>query len=133
MRKCLVEFSVTRSIMTSYLHFVDYINRASPTLSGFPFALGMMMIFVAFFNYITDSYGVYSASALAAARCCRSIWAALLPMAGTPMYSRPGVGWSTSAIGFFSICLIPVPFVLVRYGDRIRPNSKFCCQLENNP
>ncbi|RYP20275.1 hypothetical protein DL767_009486 [Monosporascus sp. MG133] len=98
-------------------------------LSGLPFALGMMMIFVAFFNYLTDTYDVYSASALAAASCCRSLWAAFLPMAATPMYRVLGIAWGSSLVGLFSLCLIPVPFVFIRSSERLRKHSGFRHEL----
>lgn len=97
-----------------------------PMIAGFPFALAFMLILVAFFNYLTDSYVMFSASALAAASCIRSIWGALLPMAASPLYNTLGIGWATSLLGFASIAMLPIPFVFVMYGDKIRGRSKFC-------
>lgn len=100
-----------------------------PMLAGFPFAVALLLILVAFFNYLSDSYVVFSASALAAASCVRSIWGALLPMAASPMYAKLGIGWATSVLGFAGLLLMPIPFVLIKFGDRIRARSKFCQKL----
>jgi hypothetical protein len=54
-------------------------------IAGFPFS-------VAFFNYLTDAYLMFSASALVAASCLRSVWGALLPIAASPMYGSFGIG-----------------------------------------
>lgn len=59
-----------------------------PMLSGFPFAISLMLILVSIFNYLTDAYGTYAASALGAASCVRSIWGALLPLAAHSMYTE---------------------------------------------
>lgn len=95
-------------------------------LAGVPFAVAFMLILVAFFNYLTDSYVIYSASALAAASCLRSLWGALLPLAASPMYSTLGIGWATSLLGFAAALLLPIPFVFIKFGVRIRAKSKIC-------
>lgn len=100
-----------------------------PMLAGFFFAVALLLILAAMFNYLVDSYVVYSASALAAASCVRSIWGALLPLAATSMYSTLGIGWATSVLGFAALFIMPIPFVFIKYGCRIRARSKFCQKL----
>ncbi|KAH8894526.1 MFS general substrate transporter [Thozetella sp. PMI_491] len=97
-----------------------------PMIAGFPFAVALLLILAAFFNYLTDSYVMFSASALAAASCVRSIWGALLPMAASPMYQKLGIGWATSVLGFAVVLMMPIPFVFIIYGNEIRARSKFC-------
>lgn len=101
-----------------------------PMLSGVPFGISFNIILMVLFNYLTDSYGRYSASALAAASCARSVAGALLPLVQSPMYQNLGFGWATSVIGFASVALVPVPFVFIMYGSQLRARSRFC---ENNP
>ena len=100
-----------------------------PMLSGVPFGIGFMLIFMALLNYITDAYETYAASGMAATSICRSIFGALLPLAAKPMYERLGVAWAGSLLGFLSLAMTVIPFVFIRYGDRIRANSKFCNEL----
>lgn len=59
-----------------------------PMLCEFLFAISLMVILVSIFNYLTDPYGSFSASALGAASCVKSIWGALLPQAAHSMYNR---------------------------------------------
>ena len=101
-----------------------------PMLAGLPFGIGFLLIFMAMLNYLTDAYKVYAASALAAASCCRSLFGAVLPLAGKPMYDALGVAWASSVLGFLSLGLTIIPFAFIKYGDRIRANSKFCQYLE---
>lgn len=101
-----------------------------PILAGLPFGVGFVLIFMALLNYITDAYEVYAASGMAATSISRSIFGALLPLAASPMYRALGISWATSLLGFLSLAMCGIPFAFIRYGDRIRANSKFCIDLK---
>lgn len=88
-----------------------------------------MLIFMAMLNYLTDAYETFAASAQSASSCCRSIFGAVLPLAAKPMFNNLGVHWACSLLAFLSLGLSIIPFAFIRYGDRIRKNSKFCQQL----
>ena len=70
--------------------------------------------------YIVDAYLVYAASGLAAITVIRSVGGALLPLAELRMYATLGLGWGNSILGFVAIARIPVPFLFLRYGERLR-------------
>lgn len=76
-------------------------------------------------TYLIDAYTIYAASVIAAGTVLRSLLGALLPLAGPPMYSTLGVGWGTSILGFISVAMMPVPFIFIRYGERIRQTRLF--------
>lgn len=101
-----------------------------PILAGLPFGIGFVLIFMALLNYITDAYEVYAASGMAATSFCRSIFGALLPLAATPMYRTLGISWASSLLGFLSLAMSAIPFAFIKYGDRIRANSRFCNELK---
>ena len=42
-----------------------------------------------------------------------------------PLYHNVGVPWGTSIFAFFSVALIPVPFVFFVFGKRLRARSKW--------
>ncbi|KAJ5604111.1 major facilitator superfamily domain-containing protein, partial [Penicillium hordei] len=96
-----------------------------PMLSGIPFGIGFLLIFMALINYLADAYGTYAASALGAASCMRSVSGALLPLATSPMYARLGIHWATSLLGFASLVMILIPFAFITFGDYLRRNSAF--------
>ncbi|KAJ5232129.1 hypothetical protein N7468_005085 [Penicillium chermesinum] len=100
-----------------------------PFLSGIPFGMGYLLIFMAMLNYLTDAYETFSASAQSAASCTRSILGAVLPLAAKPMFNTLGVHWACSLIAFLALAVSLIPFGFIRYGDRIRGNSKFCQEL----
>ena len=102
-----------------------------PTLAGIPFGIGFMLIFMALLNYITDAYEIFSASAMSATSCTRSVFGALLPLAARPMYQKLGISWASSLLGFMSLGMSIIPFAFIKYGQRIRANSKFCQDLKS--
>lgn len=106
------------------------IHWVVPFLSGIPFGMGYLLIFMAMLNYLTDAYETLSASAQSAASCARSILGAAIPLAADPMFNRLGVHWACSLIAFLSLGVSVIPFAFIRYGDRIRSSSKFCQELK---
>jgi hypothetical protein len=76
--------------------------------------------------YLVDAYELYAASELAANIIMRSITSAILPLCGLKMYHALGVGWGNSMLGFIAVALIPAPFLILRYGERLR--NKFAIE-----
>ena len=105
------------------------VHWIAPILSGIPFGLGFLLVFMALINYMVDAYEIFAASALAAASSTRSVFGAVLPFAGQPMYIALGIGWASSLLGFISLAMCAIPYAFIKYGDRIRANSKFCQEL----
>lgn len=101
-----------------------------PTLSGVPFGIGFVLIFIAMLNYLTDAYGIYSASAQSIASTCRSVFGALLPFAAKRMYKALGTHWASSVLGFVALILTLIPFAFIRYGEQLRARSDLCRQLK---
>ena len=92
--------------------------------------MGIDLTFMALTNYLTDAYGIYSASALASSVLSRNVVAALLlPLATHQMYDQLGVGWACSVLGFLCLALSPIPFAFLRYGPQLREKSPFCQRL----
>ncbi|KAI0883673.1 major facilitator superfamily protein [Annulohypoxylon maeteangense] len=105
-----------------------------PAIAGLPFGIGFLLIFMALINYLADAYGIFAASALAAASGTRSVLGAVLPLATDDMYGRLGVSWATSLLGFLSLLMALIPFAFIRFGRHMRENSKFSQALKaSNP
>jgi hypothetical protein len=100
-----------------------------PSIAGIFFGLGFELIFMALLNYLTDSYEIFAASAMAASSCCRSVFGAVLPLATTPMYEKLGVAWASSLLGFLSLLMCGIPWMFVRWGGTIRERSRFFTYL----
>jgi hypothetical protein len=117
------------------LFWIGWSSRESipfwvPMLAGIPFGMGFILIFMALLNYLTDAYGVFTASAMAAGSCCRSLAGAVLPFATPHLYDNLGVAWATSLLALLSLVMCGVPWVFLWKGDQIRASSKFCIYLK---
>lgn len=102
---------------------------AVPMLAGIPFGMGFMLIFMALLNYLTDAYEIFAASANAAASCCRSLFAVVLPLATTHMFRRLGIAGACSLLGGLSALMCVIPFIFIWKGPSIRARSRFCIAL----
>jgi len=80
----------------------------------------MVMTFMAVGLALVDTFTLYAASALAANTVVRSIFGAVLPLCGLRMYRTLGLGWGNSLLAFVSIPLIPVAWLIIRYGEMLR-------------
>ena len=76
-------------------------------------------------TYLVDAFTVYAASVSAASTVFRSLFGALLPLAGNSMYDALGLGWGTSVLAFIAVAFIPMPLIFWRYGQRIRESKVF--------
>jgi DHA1 family multidrug resistance protein-like MFS transporter len=101
------------------------IHWIAPTLAGVFLSTSILLIFVAYLNYLTDTYLMYAASALAANTVCRSACGAAAPLFTQYMFDALGVGGGGSLIAGVACLLAPIPFVFYKYGEPIRRRSKF--------
>ena len=86
---------------------------------------GFNIIFQQCINFLVDTYRLYAASAVSANTFLRSIMAAGLPLAARPMFDNLGVGPAMSILGGIAVVALPVPFLFMKYGLRLRKLSKF--------
>jgi MFS family permease len=84
---------------------------------------GLLMTFMPASTYLVDVYTVHAASAMAANTVLRSLCASLLPLSSQKMYAVMGYGWGNSLLGFVSLLLVPIPFLFIKYGERIRKSN----------
>ncbi|KAI0312949.1 hypothetical protein OF83DRAFT_1066383, partial [Amylostereum chailletii] len=75
-------------------------------------------------NYLADAYPTYAASVLAGNDLIRSSFGASFPLFAGAMYRNLGVGWASTLLALLSCSFIPIPILLLRYGERIRMLSK---------
>ncbi|KAF6232466.1 hypothetical protein HO173_009346 [Letharia columbiana] len=97
-----------------------------PILAGIPFGWGNVCLFLGTTTYLIDTYKAqYSASALAANGLLRYTFGAIFPLFTFQMYSRLGIAWAGSLLGFISILLLPIPWVLYKWGSNLRSRSSY--------
>jgi len=100
------------------------VHWISPVLATVPFAWGNLLVFISSCLYLIDTYGAqYGASALAANAFMRYIFGTAFPLFTLQMYQKLGTGWATSLLAFVTIAMLPIPWLLFRYGGWIRSYS----------
>ncbi|KJK78143.1 hypothetical protein H634G_06315 [Metarhizium anisopliae BRIP 53293] len=103
---------------------------AVPALSGIPLGIGIDLTFMALNNYLTDVYGIYSASALASSVFTRNVLAAvIIPLTTYPLYENLGTSWACTLLGGLCVLLTPISFAFIRWGPVLRARSPFCQKL----
>ncbi|KAI0882357.1 bicyclomycin resistance protein [Annulohypoxylon maeteangense] len=82
--------------------------------------IGNLIVFMSIQMYLVDTFTIYAASAIACNTVVRSLAGAVLPLAGLPMYSKLGIGWGNSLLGFIAVALFPVSIFVLKYGEALR-------------
>ena len=77
------------------------------------------------FSYLVHAFGIYSASAIAAIITLRCLTGVLLPLAGPALYQRLGQGLGNTVLAAIAACFLPIPFIILLRGERIRSRSNF--------
>lgn len=87
--------------------------------------MGILLIYLAVFNYFADIYHKYASSALAAQSFCRNVLAGAFPLVTEPLFTNLGEARAGALLGGIATALTIVPWVLVFSGDKIRARSRF--------
>ncbi|KAF2176593.1 MFS general substrate transporter [Zopfia rhizophila CBS 207.26] len=74
-------------------------------------------------TYTEDAYGVYSASALAGIGFVRNVAGAVFPVVGRRLFVNEGTKKAASILAVLAFALVPIPFVLAKYGSSLRRRS----------
>ncbi|GAA5922095.1 MFS transporter [Sporobolomyces koalae] len=90
---------------------------------------GMFCVYLSTFSYLADSYALYASSALSAMSFVRNVVGAVFPLFTTSMYTRLGVQGAGGLTGGIGALLSITPFILFKYGARLRARSPFAQEL----
>ncbi|KAJ6787898.1 hypothetical protein PWT90_01881 [Aphanocladium album] len=90
-----------------------------------PFGFGCVLVFLSCLNYLIDSYTVYAASVLAAGAMLRSFFGAAFPLFVSQMYQNLGIHWASSIPAFLTLICVPFPFLMYKYGAKLRLRCKY--------
>lgn len=99
-----------------------------PILATSLFGFSFYTLILMSYSYVEDSYMVFAASALAGVGLARNLAGAIFPLFGSRMYKALGYGWAGAVLAFCALVLAPIPFVLERYGTRLRARSPYARQ-----
>jgi MFS family permease len=97
-----------------------------PLLATVPFGIGNLLVFCSCVLYLIDTYGsLNGASAAAANGMLRYVLGGVFPLFTIQMYGKLGIDWATSLLGFVTVALLPIPWVLYKFGPQIRARSEY--------
>lgn len=97
-----------------------------PNIGACMFAAGQQIGFQCMQTYVVDAYTRYAASAVGAVTVLRSLAGFGFPLFAPYMWETLGYGWGGTLLGCLAIVLgIPGPFLMWRYGQKLRSMSRF--------
>ena len=97
-----------------------------PIIGTMLFGAGNILVFFTAVMFQIDCFGpLMGASAMAANGILRYMAGAVFPLFARQMYRALGVAWATSLLGFVTLILMPLPWVLLIYGPKIRAKSGY--------
>ncbi|GAP87846.1 putative major facilitator superfamily [Rosellinia necatrix] len=109
------------------------VSWPSSVVAAVPFAVGNIMVYSSGALYIMNSYGaLHGASALSANSLLRYAAGGAFPLFIVQVFTALGIGWASSLLGFVSVALVPIPWVLFKYGDRIKARSQYIVTKGSN-
>lgn len=106
-----------------------HVHWIVPIIATTVLGIAVISTMIPAFSYLVDAFGIHAASALAANITLRSTTGAFLPLVAPPLYSRLGLGWGNSLLGFIALAFMPVPLLMMKYGEQIRNRSKLLVTL----
>ena len=121
------------------------IDWASPVIGTLLYVWGNMMVLVrptplwrtllgyllinqqvSIISYIFDAYPPRGTlAALTTAACGRLLFAGVFPLFIIQMFTNLQGKWALGTFGFINAALIPIPFILFKYGPTLRMRSKY--------
>lgn len=102
-------------------HIPFIVPILATTLFGYSFYTLILMTYL----YVEDSYMVFSASALAGVGLIRNLAGAGFPLFGKQLFTNLGYNWAGTVLACLAILLVPIPFILERWGPRLRARSEW--------
>jgi DHA1 family multidrug resistance protein-like MFS transporter len=118
-----------------WLGWTDYsrISIYSGLSACFCFGIVLNAMYVSSYEYIIDSYGEQASIALASVTMMRYLIAGGMVMASRPMFENIGSHWTMTLLGCVAVLLVPAPYVLFKYGPRLRKKSPFAIEDVSKP
>ncbi|GAA6033954.1 hypothetical protein JCM8097_000426 [Rhodosporidiobolus ruineniae] len=92
---------------------------------------GLYMVYLATYNYLSDTYERYSSSAQAAQSLLRGFMGACFPFFGNKMYENLGYPYASTLVGGIGLIFVGVPLLMLRYGPALRQRSKVAMELSH--
>ncbi|RGP60998.1 polyamine transporter 3 [Fusarium sporotrichioides] len=101
-----------------------------PNIGAAIFVGAAMACAIAVNTYMIDTYGKYTASALAAINMLRQIFGCLFPIFAPYLYAELGYGWGSSVLEFTALAIgLPAVILLWKFGEALRQRSPYASDV----
>ncbi|KAK7060038.1 MFS general substrate transporter [Favolaschia claudopus] len=97
------------------------------------FMWATFIMYLAVFTYLADCYGTYASSALAGQSLFRNLMGVAFPLFEPAMYKTLGIHWASTLFGCIAVAMVPIPYVLLFLGPKIRARSRFASTVVHHP
>lgn len=101
-----------------------YLPWIAPTIALAPIAIGIFFIFESTYSYTSDCYGENSSSAIAGQGLMRNTLGGVAPLFANAFFHNLGSQWAGLMLACFATLLTIIPFVMFKYGHKLRERSK---------
>ncbi|CAN8101587.1 unnamed protein product [Discula destructiva] len=99
------------------------IHPIIPVLASVLWGWSFYSLILMTFTYTEDAYKTFSASALAGIGLIRNLFGAAFPLFAHSLFTEMGYEWAGTLLAGLALALVPIPFVLSRYGRVLREKS----------
>ncbi|KAF7349177.1 MFS general substrate transporter [Mycena sanguinolenta] len=96
-----------------------------PIIGAALYLPGIFLNFQSILMYVTSAYPAYAASVLAGNDFFRSAIASVFPLFGRTFFTNLGLGPGSALLAGISFLLMPVFWLLLKYGHVLRQRSKY--------
>ncbi|GAA5824928.1 hypothetical protein JCM3770_002296, partial [Rhodotorula araucariae] len=101
------------------------VHWIAPVIGAGLYLPGIFLAFQSILIYVSMSYPKYAASILAGNDLFRSTFASVFPLFGTKYFRALGIGGGSSLLAGVSILMIPLLYLIMKYGPVLRARSMF--------
>lgn len=101
-----------------------YLPWIAPTIALAPIAIGIFFMFESTYSYTSDCYGENSSSAIAGQGLMRNTLGGVAPLFANAFFHNLGSQWAGLMLACFATLLTIIPFVMFKYGHKLRERSK---------
>ena len=106
--------------LVPHLHASFWLLLLAVVITGF----FEILCIVPLLTYVTDAFGLYSASALTAVLMIRCLMGTFLPLATAPLTEMLGYAWGFAILGAIGLGLAMVPLAVGVWGEGWRQRSR---------